>query len=141
MGSRAVTFPQGCAIMVVEDEFFQADDLAIAFSEAGARLVGPFGTVEAALSALAGGARVDAAILDVNLRGVAVTPVAEALSARGIPFLFATGYDRDMLPPAWRGAPIYQKPFDTDALIEAAARLCRGQGGRPAAGQPPRKVS
>lgn len=121
------------AVMVVEDEFFQADDLATALSEAGARLVGPFPTVDLALRALETGERPDAAILDVNLRGVGVDAVVEVLSGRGIPFLFATGYDRDVLPAAWRGVTICPKPIDTARLIEAVARLC-ATGRRSAAG-------
>ena len=85
---------QGCAIMVVEDEFFQAEDFARALSNAGGRLVGPFPSVPAALAALERGERVDAAVLDVNLRGVAVSPVAEALAV--IPV--AVAYDVLLTP-------------------------------------------
>lgn len=115
---------RGSAIMVVEDEYFQAEDLALALSEAGARLVGPFPTVEVALAALAQEDRIDAAVLDVNLRGAAVSPVAEALVARGIPFLFATGYDREMIPTPFHHATICEKPFDSETLIDAVAGLC-----------------
>jgi len=117
--------------MVVEDEFFQADDLAAALGRAGARLVGPFATVEAALAALERGEHVDAAILDTNLRGAAVTPVIAALSQRAIPYALATGYDRDMLPADWREAPVFQKPFEISVLLDAIAELCcRSRQGR-----------
>lgn len=114
---------EGCSILVAEDEFFQADELAAAFGSAGARLVGPFATVDATLAAVEA-QRVDAAILDINLRGQSVAPVADLLAARGVPFLFTTGYDRDMLPPSFREAEIWQKPFDLAQLVAAVARLC-----------------
>ena len=115
---------QDCAVMVVEDEFFQAADLASARGMAGARLVGPFATVEAALAALGRGVHVDVAILDTNLRGSAVTPVITALSLRAVPYVLATGYDRDMLPADWQAAPIFQKPFEISSLLEVIAGLC-----------------
>ena len=128
--------------MVVEDEFFQADDLASALGRAGARLVGPFATVEAALAVLDRGERVDAAILDTNLRGVAIRPVIAGLTRRAIPYVLATGYDREMLPAAWREVPVFQKPFETSALVDAIAELIhcrrkpRGNGSVDGAGFP-----
>ncbi len=145
MNSAGENGLQDCAVMVVEDEFFQADDLASALGRAGARLVGPFATVEAALAALERGEHVDAAILDTNLRGSAVTPVIAALTRRDIPYALATGYDRDMLPADWREAPVFQKPFEISALLEAIAELCcqrrqagRGKGATDGAGSPGR---
>lgn len=136
MNSAGENGLQDCAVMVVEDEFFQADDLASALGRAGARLVGPFATVEAALSALERGVQVDVAILDTNLRGSAVTPVIAALSLRAIPYVLATGYDRDMLPADWRAAPIFQKPFEISQLLDAIAELCRHRGRNSKANKP-----
>ena len=128
---------RGRSVMVVEDEYFQAEELSRALSGAGARLVGPFPTVESALAGLDGGARIDAAVLDVNLRGVAVSPLVEALSARGIPFLFATGYDHATLPAAWREAPVFEKPLKLGRLVEAVGALpARADGLRPATRAP-----
>jgi CheY-like chemotaxis protein len=58
----------------------------------------------------------DAAILDVHLQGESAFPVAEALKARGIPFVFATGYGERGLPENYRGQPVLQKPFSKDDL-------------------------
>jgi DNA-binding NtrC family response regulator len=137
MGEIIQTSLRGRAIMVVEDEFLQAEDLSQALSGAGASLIGPFATVDAALAGLADGERIDAAVLDVNLRGVAVSPLMEALAARGIPFLFATGYDRTALPAAWRDVPIFEKPFNVRKLVEALAALCASPPGAPPAGGQP----
>ena len=65
----------------------------------------------------------DFAILDVHLNGQAVFPVAEALAARGIPFVFATGYGARGLPDEYRSRPILQKPFAKDDLVKMLAML------------------
>lgn len=76
-----------CSIMVVEDEALIALDLAMTLEEMGADVCGPFGTVAAALCCCEG---VDAAVLDVDLHGELVFPVADRLQASGTPFLFHT---------------------------------------------------
>lgn len=115
----------GRVIMLVEDEFFQAADLARALSEAGARLVGPLPTLDAALAALENGVSVDVAVLDINLRGQMVYPVAQMLERRGIPFLFATGYDRSVLPTSLQDVQVLEKPYQVQNLVAAVAELCR----------------
>jgi CheY-like chemotaxis protein len=60
----------------------------------------------------------DAAVLDVNIAGDEVYPVAQALAARNIPFVFATGYGARGLDDAWRGRPIVQKPFQMEHLSQ-----------------------
>lgn len=115
---------QGRAIMVVEDEYLQADDLARAFTDAGAKLVGPFPSPEAAIAAIEGGQHVDAAVLDINLRGVMADGVADLLASRGISFLFATGYGSDQLPTAHRNRQVFEKPFRLESLVDAVADLC-----------------
>ena len=122
---------RGRSVMVVEDEYFQAEELSRALSGAGARLVGPFPTVESALAGLDEGAGIDAAVLDVNLRGVAVSPLVEALSARGIPFLFATGYDPELVPASHRARPVCTKPFRIESLLTAVADLCGPPSAEP----------
>lgn len=118
----------GKAILVVEDEFFQAQDLADALTRAGARLVGPFPSLSAAVEALEAGVRVDAAVLDINLRGRVVYGVADALAARGIPFLFATGYDPAFLAPAHQGRPVCRKPVALPKMLGVLAGLCGAAG-------------
>jgi CheY-like chemotaxis protein len=58
----------------------------------------------------------DVAILDVNLSGETTGPVAEALAARGTPFVFATGYGEHGLPDQFRDRPLLKKPFQIDSL-------------------------
>lgn len=121
----------GRAILVVEDEYFQAEDMAQALARAGARLVGPYPAISAAIKALQSDPVLDAAVLDVNLRGQDVFPLAEMLASRSIPFIFATGYDRDILPEEYRHARVLEKPFEVEQLIAGLADICASGGKDP----------
>ena len=104
-------------ILVVEDEYLLAQDLARELEDLGAEVLGPVPSVEEALALLDAEAPPDAAILDVNLGGEMVFPVAEALRERGVPFLFATGYDLWSLPQAYADVPCFEKPFDVGSCV------------------------
>ena len=108
----------GRHILVVEDEFLTADEMAQTFEGFGARVVGPVPTVERALSCIKEAARLDGAVLDVNLRGELVFPVADALCQRGVRFVFATGYDRRIIPERHRAMPCCEKPVDPRRLVQ-----------------------
>ncbi|HEX2136550.1 MAG TPA: response regulator [Microvirga sp.] len=103
-------------VLVVEDEYFLADDMAQALKKLGATVVGPVPTRDAALALLSCDEAIDTAVLDINLKGQAVFPVADILIARGVPFVFATGYDQSTVPPAYKDVPRWEKPFDPDQL-------------------------
>lgn len=100
----------GMRILVVEDEYLLADDLRDALSDAGAQVLGPVPSVEDAQALIAAEPRIDGAVLDINLRGKMVFPVADRLRERGVPFAFATGYDAWALPERFAGAPRVEKP-------------------------------
>jgi two-component SAPR family response regulator len=87
----------------------------------GFRVVGPFGTVTDALEALDRHQLVGA-VLDVNLAGEKIYPVAEQLSGRGVPFVFVTGYASDAIEDRFAGVPVLQKPVDGTALRRALDR-------------------
>jgi DNA-binding response OmpR family regulator len=116
MDTKAIP-PQGPArrILLVEDEYFLADELSQAMNASGLTVVGPAPTVAAAKKLL-DAEHVDAAVLDINLRGEMIFSLAAALRERGVPFLFATGYDSGVIPDEYADVPHVQKPFDTDAL-------------------------
>ena len=76
------------------------------------------GTVEEALK-LAKETEFDVAVLDVNLNNRPITPVAEMLVERGVPFVFASGYGQRGVPEAFRNSPTLQKPFQVEALAKA----------------------
>jgi CheY-like chemotaxis protein len=109
-------------VLVVEDEALIAMMFADDLSEAGAEVVGPVATVEDALrlvdSLMADGG-LDAAVLDVNLGGESVEPVADRLATRGVPFVFATGYGVGCEPPGHPGRPVLHKPFEAEVLLAA----------------------
>ena len=106
-------------MLVVEDDYLVARDLCDELADQGAEVVGPAGSVEEALALVAGEPRIDAAVLDINLRNEKVYPVAEALRARGIPFVFTTGYDAWLVPEAFASVRRLEKPVDMRALIES----------------------
>ncbi|WP_456998735.1 response regulator [Lysobacter sp. HA18] len=90
----------------------QALYLSQSLQDLGAEIVGPVGSVEAALKLIADAPEIDAAILDVNLGGEAVYPIADALAARDVPFVFASGYEREALPERYRSVDVCAKPVD-----------------------------
>jgi PAS domain S-box-containing protein len=105
-------------VLVVEDEAVVAMELARVLTAAGAKVVGPAGTIEEALDLLDDGQPIDRALLDVNLGGRLITPVAKALASRHIPFVYLTGYQE----PDVEGGPILRKPVAASALLGALAR-------------------
>jgi len=104
---------------VVEDESLVAMLLETILEDMGCSPVGPAASVEEGLDLAAGGEPLDAALLDVNVAGRQVFPVAEALRSRGVPFVFSTGYGEGGLPDDWRGHPTIQKPFSEAAVRQA----------------------
>jgi len=91
--------------------------------EAGCVVVGPVGTLSAAL-ALARQEVVDAAVLDINLDGEKSFPVAEELRRRNIPVVFTTGYGESTLPEQWRSLPHICKPFRVEQLVQLLQEVC-----------------
>jgi CheY-like chemotaxis protein len=105
----------GKRILVVEDEYVLASDLARFLESCGAAVVGPVGSVKEALALVERGPP-DAAVLDVNLGADRVYPVADRLIAQGVPIVFATGYDELVMHRPYIGLPRCQKPIDKAAL-------------------------
>lgn len=115
----------GRRVLLVEDEALVAMLLETILEDMGCVPVGPAATVEEGLTMVADPAPLDAALLDVNVAGQLVFPIAEALKARGVPFVFSTGYGQGGLPDEWRGHPTIQKPF-TEADIRNALMQAMG---------------
>src|SRR5262245_61102921 len=109
-------------VLVVEDEMLIGMLLKDMLVDMGYVVVGVVPRVNEALAAVQR-ETFDFAILDVHLNGQAVFPVAEALSERGIPFVFATGYGERGLPDQYRSRPILQKPFAKEDLERTLALL------------------
>ena len=109
------TARQAKRVLIVEDELMIRMLLEDMLSELGYSIAAEAGRIDEALEA-AKTAEFDLAILDVNLNGETVAPVAEALAARGCPFVFATGYGERGLPEPYRDRPTLKKPFQLDSL-------------------------
>ena len=105
----------GASIMVVEDEALVALAVNDSLIDLGLCVVGPFSRVADARRVLQN-TTVDAAILDVNLSGELVYPLAELLTAKGIPFVFVTGYGAESIDRRFRSTPVLQKPIEKDLL-------------------------
>jgi DNA-binding NtrC family response regulator len=109
----------GKRILVVEDEALIAVMVEDMLIEMGGEVVGPAATVDDALE-MARGETLDAAVLDVNVRGRRIDPVAEALMARGVPVLFATGYGEVRLASG-AAVTVIDKPYTQDKLSRGIA--------------------
>jgi CheY-like chemotaxis protein len=109
-------------ILVVEDEVMISMLLEDMLVELGYEVVGPAAKLEDGL-ALASTAAFDLAVLDVNLNGQRSSPIAQVLSARGIPFVLATGYGADGLEDGVEATDILKKPFTPDDLASVIGRV------------------
>lgn len=103
-------------ILLVEDEYFQAKEFAEAVKRHGGVPLGPFPDIVRAREAVVAGG-VDAAVLDVNLRGEWVFDLLPLLEDRNIPYCLATAYRTEMLPDRFHNAVIWEKPFDADLMV------------------------
>ena len=115
----------GLKVLVVEDETIVAMLLEQMLEELDCQVAGVAGQVAAATE-MARSVEADVAILDMNLAGQKVDPVARALAERKVPFVFASGYGEDGLTAEWRGRPVLPKPFRLDQLREALEAATAG---------------
>jgi CheY-like chemotaxis protein len=109
----------GRRVLVAEDVYNIAMGMVIDFQAYGAEIVGPVGTVEDALALIANGERIDGAVLDINLGGKPVYPVADALRRKGVPIVFMTGYDKSAIAPPYADVPWVLKPAPIESLVRA----------------------
>jgi CheY-like chemotaxis protein len=114
----------GRRILVVEDDYLVASLIQDVLESAGCVVSGPIPRLPQAVDAAKAEA-CDAAVLDVNLGGTRVFPVAEVLTQRHIPFVFVTGYGANALPDEHHGRPMIRKPFRNDELLCAVSHLVK----------------
>lgn len=114
---------KGKRILIVEDEAIVAMLLENILEDIGCVAVGPALTLQQAHDVVAAEADIDAAILDVNLHGERIYPVAETLAGRNVPIAFATGYGGGGLEGQWRTRPAVQKPYTMDDIIRVLNSL------------------
>ena len=118
----AMTVPVRPRVLVVEDESLVAMLIEDMLSDMGYEVVAVAARFDQALEA-ARTIGADLAILDLNLAGTRTDAVAEVLRARGIPFMFATGYGAAGVTAEWSHVPVVQKPFQESDLSRALAKL------------------
>jgi CheY-like chemotaxis protein len=109
-------------LLVVEDEYLIRMLLEDMLTDLGYSVAAAVGTIAEACKLAADG-QFQAAILDVNVNGDEIFPVADILAKRGLPFVFVTGYGELSLPERYRGRPSLQKPFQSGQLQTALAAL------------------
>jgi PAS domain S-box-containing protein len=120
---KAAASLKGARVLIVEDAVLLALELETGLADAGAEVIGPAYELEEAMALL--DRPIDAAVLDANLNGRSVTPVAEALAARKVPFVFATGYGDTGAAPGGFEAPVIRKPYDVTQVAAAVAELLK----------------
>ena len=113
---------QGCRVLVVEDEYMLASELRAELEDARAVVLGPVARVGDALELIEAEPVIDGAVLDVNLGGEPIYPVADLLMRRNIPFVLATGYDPSVIPARFAAAPRCEKPIDMSKVTGAIGR-------------------
>ena len=116
----------GRRVLVIEDEYFLADDIARALRDLGARIVGPVGELEEAASLVDADIAIDAAVVDINLRSDMIFPLARTLRARNVPFVFTTGYDRKSIDAEFEDIRLWEKPLDIPAMARELAGMVKG---------------
>ena len=123
----------GRSILIVEDDYMLAEELAETVRSAGGHTAGVVPDVEGALTLLDSGVRVDGALLDIKLGEEVSFPIAEVLRARGVPVIFISGYDDWFVPGELDEIPLYRKPMDPDNVVRLSMqeeyRLSRGKDG------------
>lgn len=110
---------EGRRVLVVEDEYILAMDIVNGLESEGAKVVGPVGTIDDALDLIGENEELDGAVVDLNLLGEMAFPVADALGERGVPFVFATGYDQASIPPCYRHVTRCEKPVAVPKIAHA----------------------
>ena len=111
-------------VLVAEDEALVSMLVEDMLAEIGCTVIGPAANLDEAL-ALARESEIDVALLDVNLAGKPVFPVADLLRERGVPYIFASGYGEAGISDSHRGAPVLQKPFRESDLARILAGFKR----------------
>ncbi len=107
----------GRRVLVVEDDWLLASEIANVLEAANCMVIGPAPTVAMALALVEGDPALDAALLDINLQGQVSYEVADLLRARGVRFAFVTGYPKTMLPRRFSDVPLYEKPFEPGRVL------------------------
>lgn len=116
----------GRRVLVVEDEYFLADDIVRTLTALGARIVGPYGDLQEATNIVDRDIAIDAAIVDVNLRNEMAFPLARVLRSRKVPLVFTTGYDKSSIESEFHDVRLLGKPLDMSAMARELTNMIKG---------------
>jgi len=122
MTASSVGF-RGRRVLIAEDEYLLASKMVEEFAKLGVETIGPASTVKRALDLVEHCGPLDAAMLDIKLRNEMIFPVADALRARGVPFVFTTGYNQKIIPDGYKDVVRYEKPFDVAEVARVVAQI------------------
>jgi len=125
MTASSVEVP-GRRVLIAEDEYLVAKRMVEEFAKLGVETIGPASTVKRALDLVEHSGPLDAAVLDIKLRNEMIFPVADALRARGVPFVFTTGYSQKIIPDRYKDVVRYEKPFDVAEVARVVAQISVG---------------
>jgi DNA-binding response OmpR family regulator len=113
----------GLRVLVVEDDYFIADEICTTLRNGGAEVLGPSPDIEHGLDVVRS-EHLDCAVLDINLHGTLAFSLASELRRRGTPSIFATGYDQSVLPGAFSDSVRLEKPVNLSELLRAVQTVC-----------------
>jgi DNA-binding response OmpR family regulator len=113
----------GLRVLVVEDDYFIADEICTTLRDGGAEVLGPSPDIEHGLD-MVKNERLDCAVLDINLHGNLAFSLADELRKRGTPSIFATGYDQSVLPGTFSDSVRLEKPVNLSELLRAVRSVC-----------------
>lgn len=116
---------RGRSILVAEDEYYPADDLRREVERLGGMVIGPAATLDRVMDLITEARRIDGAVLDINIAGEMIFPAADMLAERGVPFLFATGYDKSVIPPRFHRITRCEKTIGPESLVSALLATIR----------------
>ncbi|MFC3640433.1 response regulator [Aquibium oceanicum] len=126
MAAKTASLFAGRRILIVEDEYFLAEDIREELERFGVEVVGPASDVSSAIRMIDVDAPIDGAILDVNIKGETVFPVADLLMDQGVPFVFASGFDPGLEARRYPGFVLCRKPLKLHEIAEALFGKGRG---------------
>lgn len=123
MSDRRALCLKGCRVLVVEDEYFLADDLEKVLRDNGAEVIGPVGECSDAMR-LIQRKGLDVAVLDIKLHDELTYSLADELERQAIPFIFATGYSAEVIPDRYSHIARWRKPYELAEIVNGLTPLC-----------------
>ncbi len=116
----------GRRVLVLEDEYFLANDIVRALTALGAWIVGPYADLDEATNVVDRDIAIDAAIVDINLRNEMAFPLVRVLRSRKVPLVFTSGYDRSSIEPEFQDVRLWGKPLDIKTMALELTSMIKG---------------